>query len=61
MKTYSKSVGRAGSSEDHVRGSSRDHVQVKIEPHESSNGAFSFDDVADEHVAKRPCVTTSLG
>ena len=57
VKTYGKSGGR----DDHVRGAPHDHVQVKIEPRDPGNSAFSFDDVSEEHVAKRPCVSTSLG
>lgn len=48
-KTYSKTAR-----------STSEHVQVKVEPRDHSNGAFSFDD-DEEHAAKRPCVSTSLG
>ncbi|KAL5250321.1 hypothetical protein ACHWQZ_G016160 [Mnemiopsis leidyi] len=51
-KTYGKSVSR---------GSSHDHVQVKVEPRDHSNSAFSFDETEEEHSAKRPCVGSSLG
>jgi hypothetical protein len=51
-KTYSKSGTRAGS---------HDHVQVKVEPRDHSNSAFNFNESEEEHSAKRPCVSSSLG
>ena len=44
----------------YVKSTRQDQVQVKIEPKEHSNSAFSFDE-PDEHSAKRACVAPSMG